>query len=82
MRTLAYVCSETPCLCSRIQFAAPQKRLGLASVTDDARLVRERVNVLPDDIAPKGVSGKRSDEANKLLVLSGDVSVRLLLGGE
>ena len=68
-----------PCLCSLIQPAAPQKRLGLASVTDEARLDRERANDLPGVIAPRGVSGKRREEAIELRVLNGDDSSLLLL---
>ena len=81
VRTLAYVCSVIPCLCSRMQLAAPQNRLGLASVTDEALLARERADLL-DVTAPRGVSGKRSDEANTLRVLRGDDSDLLVLGGE
>ena len=64
-----------------MQLAAPQKRLGLASVTDEALLARERADLL-DVTAPRGVSGKRSDEANTLRVLRGDDSDLLVLGGE
>ncbi len=65
-----------------MQLAAPQKRLGLASVTDEALLARERASDLLDVTAPRGVSGKRSDEANTLRVLRGDDSDLLVLGGE